>query len=317
MAEAPEAIGVPAGTVAQTAEDQQDTYTPPAIQVPSLNQTVDFDQRTLLLTIHAGANATLETIEFQSLVNLQIVEVLGGTFNGGTVIPASTSEVEVKLAAADLSSLNFQYFVEITNSRSEVTEYGEIGLSSLDSAARTFTVELDAGSGNTLTDIDLTGTTGLNATIINGGVDFQSATIWFESNGSDSFTFALNAVNDKHQFFEFGKLDLTWPTIISCPAPTFIESGSEFIFNAGENETIETINFTKKVGFQLGTSGNFISPDGNVWSSDTSVNETVFEYFRFITTTFPQTLLPYSYEVVITNSCGNSSTFEGGGPGES
>jgi len=212
MQEAPEVTGLPSGVVAQTAADQQDTYTPPAIQVPTLNQTVDFDQRTLVLTIHAGANATLEAIEFTNLVNLQIVEVVGGTFSGFTVTPASTSEVEVKLAAVDLSSLNFQYFVEITNSRSEVTEYGEIGLSSLDTAARTFTVLLDAGSGNTLTDIDLTGTTGLNASIIDGGFGFQSATILFVSNGSDSFTFALKAVNDKHQVFDFGQISLTWPS---------------------------------------------------------------------------------------------------------
>ena len=248
MQEAPTATGVPAGTVAQTAADQQDTYTPPAIQVPSLNQTVDFDQRTLVLTIHAGANATLETIEFPKLVNLQIVGVVGGTFSGGTVTPASMSEITVILEAVDVENPGFQYFVEITNSRSEVTTYGEIGLSSLDTAARTFTVELDAGSGNTLTEIDLTGTTGLNASIIDGGFDFQSATILFESNGSDSFTFALKAVNDKHQVFDFGQLSLTWPPLVrqrvAFRSDRDDPNGDIFVIDAdGTNLTKLTTNF--------------------------------------------------------------------------
>ena len=234
---------------AATGSANLSVITPPAIQGPSLNQSVT-DQNQLVLTIREGANATLEAIDFTILENLRIFQVSGGTFSGGTVTPDGTPTVIVSLEALDVSNPSFRYFVEITNSRSEVTTYGDIGVQSVDTDARTFTVLLDAGSGNKLTEIDLTGTTGLNASIIDGGFEFQSATILFESNGSDSFTFALKAVNDKNQVFDFGQLSLTWPAI-GCPIPIISNAQSDestfkdITIDAGFGTTLSSVKFVE------------------------------------------------------------------------
>jgi surface protein len=134
MQEAPEATGVAAGTVAQTAADQQDTYTPPG-----------------------------------SLIKSTVV----------------------------------------------------------DEAARTITIFIDAGDGNTITDIDLPGLEGFaGGTIMDGGLNLQTATLLLESDGSDTYSYAVTVVNSINQESSVVVADQLWPPLfaladngvtIACP----------------------------------------------------------------------------------------------------
>jgi len=121
MEEAPEAVGVPSGTVAQTAADQQDTYTPPS-----------------------------------SLIKSTVV----------------------------------------------------------DETARTITILVDAGDGNTITELDLPGLEGLTGSVIEGGPGLQTATLLLESDGSDTYSYAVTVVNSIHQESSVVVTDQLWPPLV-------------------------------------------------------------------------------------------------------
>ena len=119
MQEAPEATGIPSGTVAQTAADQQDFFTPPT-----------------------------------SLITDVII----------------------------------------------------------DETARTITATVDAGDGNTITELDLSGLEGLTGSVIDGGPGLQSATLLLESDGSDTYSYVITVINNIHQRSTASATNQTWPT---------------------------------------------------------------------------------------------------------
>src|SRR6056297_735679 len=118
MEEAPKATGIPSGTVAQTAADQQDFFTPPT-----------------------------------SLITDVIV----------------------------------------------------------DETARTITATVDAGDGNTITELDLSGLEGLTGSVIDGGPGLQSATLLLESDGSDTYSYVITVTNNIHQRSIMSATDQPWP----------------------------------------------------------------------------------------------------------
>src|SRR6056297_3073445 len=118
MQEAPEATGIPSGTVAQTAADQQDFFTPPT-----------------------------------SLITDVIV----------------------------------------------------------DETARTITATVDAGDGNPITELDLSGLEGLTGSVIDGGPGLQSAKLLLESDGSDTYSYVITVTNNIHQRSIMSATDQPWP----------------------------------------------------------------------------------------------------------